>query len=136
MTRGPSLVLLVLILPGIAGCVLPEQPPQAPTAQAENEEALGSLLKPVTVYPERYREWERIGKVVDLGADLGVGQSHRSVFVPQDGQGYFILLENSQLEELEKYTRHGEKLVKVSGTVTLYDGRNYLLISRWARQEY
>jgi hypothetical protein len=42
----------------------------------------------------------------------------------------------AQLEDLEKYTRHGEALVKVSGTVTLYQGRNYLLLSQLSRQEY
>jgi len=119
----------------MGGCVLPEETEPTP-APPPSGEALGPLLKPVAVYPERYRVVEWVGKVVDLATDLGVGQEHRSVFIPQTGQGYFILLENVVLEQLEKHTRHGEQLVKLSGTVTAYDGRNYLLLSRWARQEY
>jgi len=135
MTRRAALTVAVALMTwGLVGCVLPETPPTP--APSPGAEAVGPLLKPESVYPEKYRVIEWIGKVVDLKTDLGVGEEHRSVFVPQTGQGYFILLENAALEDLEKYTRHGEKMVKVTGTVSLYQGRNYLLLSRWARQEY
>lgn len=116
------------------GCVLPEtaQPAPAPTTR----QAIAPLLKPMTLYPEKSVVIEEVGKVVALKTDLGVGEVDRPVFVPQAGTGYFVLLENALLEDLEKYTRHGEELVKVSGTVTLYQGRDYLLLSRWSRQEY
>lgn len=119
---------------GLAGCVLPETG-EAPSP-VSTKEALAPLLKPMTVYPEKARVIEEVGKVVALKADLGVGEEDRSVFVPVTGTGYFVLLENALLEDLEKYTRHGEALVKVSGTVTQYQGRNYLLLSQWSRQEY
>lgn len=135
MNRSPVVAAGVLVLVGLVGCVLPEQGAPAPPPRPAGE-ALGPLLRPVTLYPERFRVLDQVGKVVDLQTDLGVGREHRSVFVPQTGQGYFILLENAALGELEKYTRHGEKLVKVSGTVSVYQERNYLLLTRWARQEY
>lgn len=133
--RSRVMVAAVLAVWVLSGCVLPEAkpPPEPPRAGGP---ALGALLKPAALYPEKYRVIEWLGKVVDLKADLGVGQEHRSVFIPQTGEGYFVLLENAALEDLEKYTRHGEKVVKVTGTVTLYEGRNHLLLDRWARQEY
>jgi hypothetical protein len=135
MKHRAMVVTAVLVLDwGLGGCVLPEtaQPTPPPTAR----EALAPLLQPVTLYPERAVIIEQVGKVVALKTDLGVGEEDRAVFVPVTGTGYFILLENALLEDLQKYTRHGEELVKVSGTVTLYQGRNYLLLSRWSRQEY
>jgi len=133
--RATLAVVAALALWMLVGCVLPEGvAPKTPTPATG--EALGPLLKPMAIYPEKYRVVEWVGKVVDLKDDLGVSQDHRSVFIPQTGQGYFILLENSALEELEQATRHGETVVKVSGTVSLYQGRNYLQLSRWARQEY
>jgi len=136
MRRRPVVVAGVLVLVGLMGCVLPEGTAPSPRPTPPAGEALGPVLRPVALFPEGRRVIDWVGKVVDLETDLGVGGEHRSVFVPQTGQGYFILLENAALEELEKHTRHGEKLVKVSGTVSLYQGRNYLLLSRWQRQEY
>lgn len=137
MMRCSATVAVVVALAawGLGGCVLPEGE-RPTTAAAPRGEAVGPLLKPSAVYPEKYRIVEWVGKVVDLKDDLGVGWERRSVFVPQTGQGYFILLENAALAELEKYTRRGEKVVKVTGTVTLYADRNYLLLGRWTRQEY
>ena len=56
----------------------------------------------------------------------------RLVFRPIDGKGFFILLENSLLEKLEKHTSAGELPVKISGVVTVYNGKNYLLLRRAA----
>jgi len=133
--RATVAVVAAVAAWGLGGCVLPEGE-RATLPTTSTGEALGPLLKPTAVYPEKYRVVEWVGKVVDLRDDLGVGRESRSVFVPQTGQGYFILLENAALGELEKYTRHGEKVVKVTGTVTLYGDRNYLLLGRWTRQEY
>ena len=133
--RATVTVVAALAVWMLAGCVLPEgEAPKTPTRATG--EALGPLLKPSAIYPEKYRVVEWVGKVVDLKDDLNVSQDHRSVFIPQTGQGYFILLENSALADLEECTRHGETVVKVSGTVSLYQGRNYLQLTRWARQEY
>ncbi len=134
MKRSGTMLAGVLLVVGLLGCVLPEEP-SAPTP-APTAEPVGPLLKPALLYPESHRLIDRVGRVVDLKTDLGVGRENRSVFVPQTGEGYFVLLENAALGELEEYTRHGEKLVKVSGTVTVYDGRNYFLLTRWARREY
>ena len=136
MNRSGVVVAGVLLVVGLLGCVLPEEP-SAPTATPTPRAGpVGPLLKPAFLYPEPHRLIDRVGKVVDLKTDLGVGRESRSVFVPRTGEGYFVLLENAALGELEEHTRHGEKLVKVSGTVTVYDGRNYLLLTRWVRQEY
>jgi len=71
------------------------------------------------------------GKIMDLKTDLKKSVYSRSAFVPKNGPGYFILLENRNLEEIEEITRHGEKEILVSGTVTVYNGRNYLLLTRY-----
>ena len=71
------------------------------------------------------------GKIMNLKADLRTSEYSRSAFVPKNGPGYFILLENRNLEEIEEITSHGEKEVIVSGTVTVYKGMNYLLITRY-----
>ena len=86
--------------------------------------------------PEPLREDTRLinvkGKIMDLKSDLKKSDYSRSAFVPKNGPGHFILLENRNLEEIEQITRHGEKEVIVSGTVTAYKGKNYLLLTRYS----
>ena len=63
--------------------------------------------------------------------DLKASPVHRWVFQPKDGLGYLILLENSLLEKTLTETAHGERPVRVRGTITLCQGKNYLLLD-WA----
>ena len=79
---------------------------------------------------ENTRLIDRTGRILCLRDDLGIGNVQRSVFQPKGELGYFILLENAFLEKLEAQTRHGERDVKISGTVTEYRGTNYLLLTR------
>jgi len=71
------------------------------------------------------------GLILDMKDDLKASPVHRAVFQPKDGLGYFVLLENSVLEKALVETSHGERPVRVRGTVTLCVGRNYLLLD-WA----
>jgi hypothetical protein len=72
-----------------------------------------------------------VGYVMCMQRDLHVPDApRRSVLQPVDGSPYMVLLECKHLERLEKITRHGEKLVRVSGSAYVYENRNYLLLSR------
>jgi hypothetical protein len=68
------------------------------------------------------------GLILDLKDDLKIGEVNRPVFQPKDGLGYLILLENTLLEKVIGETAHGERPVKVRGTVTLFREKNYLLL--------
>jgi hypothetical protein len=71
------------------------------------------------------------GLILDMKDDLKASPVHRWVFQPKDGLGYLILLENSLLEKTLTETAHGERPVRVRGTITLCQGKNYLLLD-WA----
>lgn len=71
------------------------------------------------------------GLILDMRDDLKISPVHRAVFQPRDGLGYFILLENLLLEKTLKQTAHGERPVRVRGTITVFRGKNYLLLD-WA----
>jgi len=71
------------------------------------------------------------GLILDLKDDLKVSSVSRAVFQPKDGLGYFILLENSLLEKTLRETAHGERPVRVRGTITVFRRRNYLELD-WA----
>ncbi len=73
-----------------------------------------------------------VGRVENLKLDMRTGTANRSVFRPVDGNLHYILLENQLLERLEKVTAQGEVLIKVSGQVTEYNGKNFLLLTRAA----
>jgi len=97
--------------------------PAAPDAKPAPDKA-PVLLK------ENTRLIDRTGRILCLRDDLGVGTVPRSVFQPNGELGYFILLENAELQKLEDQTRHGEREVRISGTVTEYRGQNFLLLTR------
>jgi len=61
----------------------------------------------------------------------------RSIFVFDSGDPPMYLLENSWREFLEVRTRYGSELARwrVSGLVTVYGERNYLLLTKCARIE-
>lgn len=126
------IVALLSVLPfcaGLAGVLWAQdgataaKPPQN-AVQPEGPKAETGLLR------ENTRLIDREGRILCLKCDLNTGTVHRSVFQPRDGQGYLVLLENKYLEKVEDETRHGERDVMVSGTVTEYRGQNFLLLTR------
>ena len=126
------LAVLVLVVAGLSGLLWAQasaQPesdkPAAPEAAKPEQPRIGDVL-----LRENTRLIDRTGRILCLRDDLGIGNVARSVFQPKGELGHFILLENGFLEKLEAQTRHGERDVKISGTVTEYRGRNYLLLTR------
>lgn len=88
---------------------------------------------------ENTRLLDRRGRIVNYQLDvLGeptATKNDRSAFVSIDDNRTFILLENRKLEALERITRRGEKVIKLSGTLQTYRGKNYLLITRYQVRE-
>jgi len=85
-------------------------------------------MPPAPLLKENSRLIDVEGLILDLKTDLEVGKVSRAVFQPKDALGYLILLENSLLEKVLKDTAHGERPVKVRGTVTVFREKNYLLL--------
>jgi len=81
-------------------------------------------------YPENARLIDRLGRIYCLYEELGVYKEHRWAFKPQGEERYYVVLENKSLEELEKVSGDGRLEVRISGTLTLYRGVNYLLVTR------
>ena len=88
------------------------------------------------VLPEDMRFIDRAGIIFSLKADLKRQEEHRSIFVPKAGGKALVILENQNLERLEKVAAHGEREVAISGTITVYRGRNYILITRLAKDVF
>jgi len=84
---------------------------------------------------ENTRLLDRRGRIVNYQVDVlrepTATRHDRSAFVSIDDNQVFILLENRKLEALERITRRGEKVIKISGTLKAYRGKNYLLITRY-----
>lgn len=125
MTRTAVLALMVLLAAATFA------PPAASADESGDKTASGAgkLLR------EDTRLIDRRGRVVSYQLDV-LGEptptpNDRSAFVCVDDGQVFILLENKKLEDLERITRRGEKVVKVSGTLTTYNGKNYLLLTRF-----
>jgi len=89
---------------------------------------------PKRIYPEATRLIDRKGRVVIYEMDVLGEQTYkpwfRSAFVGDTDKDVFILLENRILEKLEKVAGRGRLPVEVTGTLSEYKGRNYLLLSR------
>ena len=81
-------------------------------------------------YPENARFINGLGRLFCLYEELGVYKEHRWAFKPLLSDRYFVVLENKKCEELEKLSQDGVREVRVSGTLTLYRGVNYLLVTR------
>ena len=119
--------------------------PDKKDAKAPEEAAKDAPKKPVEprspggtvpiprapVLKENTRLVDVEGLVLDMKDDLKVSLVHRAAFQPKDGLGYFILLENELLEKTLAQTAHGERPVRVRGTITVFRGRNYLQLD-WA----
>jgi len=125
-------IVLALIFSFESGFLGGEEP-----AAGDEKDAQPSLEEkecPAKLLREDTRLINVKGKIMDLRYDLKKSDYSRSVFVPknkaQNAPDYFILLENRKLEEIEETTKHGETEVLVSGTVTVYNEKNYLLLTR------
>lgn len=81
-------------------------------------------------YPENARFINRLGRLFCLYEELGVYKEHRWAFKPRAEERFYVVLENKKCEELEKLSQDGRLEVRVSGTLTLYRGVNYLLVTR------
>ena len=128
--RSCVICLMLLALVGLVAAQATDKPatdtPVAPAAETKPGEA----PTPPPMLKENTRLIDRTGRILSLSADLGVGTIPRSVFQPSGELGYYILLENKLLEKVEAQTRHGERDVKISGTVSEYRGQNFLLLTR------
>jgi len=84
--------------------------------------------KPSDVIQEGKRLFEREGR-------LSVDPLGRSFFVFDSGDKPMQLLENSFREKIESATERGAKQARwrISGIVTVYEGKNYLLLTRVTR---
>jgi len=110
-------------VPPVDSKLLPKpttQPAKTPIAPREPENLL----------PEYARVVDREGVVVRKAVGLEGGI--RTVFRSADEKLELVLLENRYLEALENATDYGRKGAKLrlSGTVTVYRGVNYLLLTR------
>ena len=108
----------------------PEEPPkETPKVEpAETPRSPGGTLPlpRAALLKENTRLIDVEGLVLDLKDDLKASPVSRAVFQPKDGLGYFILLENALLEKVLAETSHGERPVKVRGTITIFRRKNYL----------
>ena len=129
---------IALVLTG--GLLLAAEPdkPEAPKPAAKTSDAKADDKAPIAkpadtrLHPEGEELVDVVGRIESMKLDIRKDEPERSVFRPTDGRGYFILLENSLLQRIQSLSRNGELQVKVSGVVTEYNGRNYLLLRRAA----
>jgi hypothetical protein len=128
-----SIAALIALLPVIAPAGAEDK--DAKNGKNEKSDATspgGAVELPkAPLLKENTRLVDVEGLVLDLVDDLKVGSVHRAVFQPRDGLGYYILLENNMLEKLLRQTAHGERPVKIRGTITVFRAQNYLLLD-WA----
>jgi hypothetical protein len=85
--------------------------------------------EPAGLLPELSRLVDREGTVVRKA--VGPDNVQRTCFRAADEKLELVLLENRYLETLENLTDYGKKAVhvRVSGTVYVYRGQNYLLLT-------
>ena len=139
-TLAAGVVLLTCVFAACAADEAAEEGDAKPAADADRPRvAPDAPVSPGGVVPlprapllkENSRLIDVEGLILDMRDDLKVSPVHRAVFQPKDGLGYFVLLENALLEKTLRQTAHGERAVRVRGTVTLCSGKNYLLLD-WA----
>ena len=96
---------------------------------------MGAVGEESGLLPEESRLIDRVGRLF-TSKDLGMEGPERLVFVLKAGGEKFTVLENLNLERLETAGRHGEREVTISGTITVYRGKNYLLLTRVAKEVF
>lgn len=126
--------LIALVLTGGFLFAADPEKPEAPKSADKPSDAKAPIAKPADtrLHPEGEELVDVVGRIESMKLDIRKDEPERSVFRPTDGRGYFILLENSLLQRIQSLSRNGELQVKVSGVVTEYNGRNYLLLRRAA----
>jgi len=136
-----QLVLLVLLGVGFSVTTVSLSMADSPTSQPTIQEATPQAAVTVAAAPvlvptpvaeppvgrtlrERSRLLDRQGIVVRTGTRLQ--------FAPADGLAPMTLLENRMLERVEQLLRHASRSpeLQISGLVTEYHGRNFLLLTR------
>ena len=130
MRRAPSALSLQLATMGTVGVgfVLTTLSLSRANVPASQPTALSSAAGPTTpigrVLRESSKLLDRTGTVRSSGARL--------VFTTDDGRWTMVLLENRMLERVEQLLSTGTAAPRllVSGTVTEYRKRNYLLLTR------
>ncbi len=100
-------------------------PPQEPAETPKSPGGTVSLPR-TPLLKENTRLVDVEGLILDLKDDLKTSPVSRAIFQPRDGSGYFILLENAMLEKVLAETAHGERPVRVRGTITVFRRHNYL----------
>ncbi|HUW57455.1 MAG TPA: hypothetical protein VMZ92_12530 [Planctomycetota bacterium] len=129
-----ALVLLmtgVLVLHAAGEGEKPQEPAKPETPKGPVSPGGTVPLPQAPLLKENSRLIDVEGLIVDLKDDLHASPVPRAVFQPKDGLGYFILLENMLLEKTLKETAHGERAVRVRGTITQFRKKNYLMLD-WA----
>lgn len=109
----------------------PKEKPKETLGEARRSPGGTIPLPRAPLLKENTRLIDVEGVILDLKDDLKKSPVSRPVFQPREGLNYFILLENLLLQKVIGETAHGERPVRVRGTVTIYGGRNYLLLD-WA----
>ena len=104
----------------------PKETPTEPPGETPRSPGGTIPLPRAALLRENTRLIDVEGLILDLKDDLKTSPVSRAVFQPKDGLGYFILLENALLEKTLAETAHGERPVKVRGTISLFRGKNYL----------
>lgn len=134
-SRVGAMVLLAAMVLSAASLVVLNAAAEEPVPENEEETPRspgGTVPLPrAPLLRENSRLIDVEGLILDMKDDLRAGPVHRAVFQPKDGLGYFILLENTLLQKTLAETAHGERPVRVRGTITLFQGKNYLLLD-WA----
>ena len=137
MKRCKSAILIfllacavVVLLLGFYHAKAQEEKAEAKAGHGERVVAFAERGPFKAAYPENARFIDRLGRLFCLYEELGVYKEHRLAFKPRAEDTYFVVLENKKCEELEKLSQDGRLEVRVSGTLTLYRGVNYLLVTR------
>ncbi len=97
---------------------------------------MGGTTEGADVVPEDSRLIDRAGRVHSLKDYLPASEADRPLFVLKAGGDTYIILENQNLEHIERAGRRGQREVAISGTLTVYRGKNYLLLTRIAKDVF
>ena len=128
----PGVAVGLLLVFAVVLCAAGEGEKPKPKAPKGPMSPGGTVPLPrARLLKENSRLIDAEGLILDMKDDLRTSPVHRWVFQPKDGLGYLILLENLLLEKTLKETAHGERPVRVRGTVTQFRRKNYLMLD-WA----
>ena len=137
-----QLLLLVLLGAGFSvttvSLSLADSPTSQPTIADTTARGVATVAPaPVLVpyapgkAPARARTLRERSRLLDRDGVV-IRAVNRLRFVPADGGAPMVLLENQLLERVEQLLRHANRTpgLQISGIVTEFHGRNYLLLTR------